>query len=110
MNGYLYLAIAVIFEVLATSALKASNGFTNPGPSLLVVIGYGVAFYCLSVVLKTIPVGISYAIWSGMGVVLITFVGWFFFKQHLDIAALIGMALIVTGVIVIYLFSKSSVQ
>ncbi len=110
MSGYLYLAIAVIFEVLATSALKASNGFTNPGPSLLVVIGYGVAFYCLSVVLKTIPVGISYAIWSGMGVVLITFVGWFFFKQHLDIAALIGMALIVTGVIVIYLFSKSSVQ
>ena len=110
MSGYLYLAIAVIFEVLATSALKASNGFTNPSPSLLVVIGYGVAFYCLSVVLKTIPVGISYAIWSGMGVVLITFVGWFFFKQHLDIAALIGMALIVTGVIVIYLFSKSSVQ
>ena len=110
MSGYLYLAIAVIFEVLATSALKASNGFTNPGPSLLVVIGYGVAFYCLSVVLKTTPVGISYAIWSGMGVVLITFVGWFFFKQHLDIAALIGMALIVTGVIVIYLFSKSSVQ
>lgn len=110
MSGYLYLAIAVVFEVLATSALKASNGFTNLAPSLLVVIGYGVAFYCLSVVLKTIPVGISYAIWSGMGVVLITFVGWFLFKQHLDIAALIGMVLIVIGVIVIYAFSESVTQ
>ncbi len=105
--GYLYLSIAIIAEVIATSALKASNAFTNLVPSIIVVIGYGVAFYCLSLVLKTIPVGVAYAIWSGLGVVLIAMVGLVVFDQTLDLAAIIGMALIVAGVIVMNVFSQS---
>lgn len=107
MSGFIYLSIAIIFEVVATSALKASDSFTNIGPSILVVVGYAVAFYCLSAVLKTIPVGVAYAIWSGMGVVLITVVGRVLFNQHIDSAALLGMALILTGVVIIYGFSGS---
>ena len=110
MSGYLYLSIAIIFEVVATSALKTSENFTNLGPSLVVVVGYAVAFYCLSAVLKTIPVGIAYAIWSGMGIVLITVVGRVLFNQHIDSAALLGMVLIVTGVVIIYAFSGSFPQ
>lgn len=105
--GYLYLAIAIIAEVVATSALKASDEFTKVTPSVVVVIGYGVAFYCLSLVLKTIPVGVAYAIWSGLGIVLVSIVGLVVFKQKLDFPAIIGMLLIVSGVIVMNVFSSS---
>jgi small multidrug resistance pump len=106
--GYLYLAIAIAAEVVATSALKASDGFTRPGPSLIVAAGYALAFYFLSLVLKTIPVGVAYAIWSGVGIVLIALIGWAVLKQPLDLPALVGIGLIVAGVAVIQLFSKAS--
>jgi small multidrug resistance pump len=102
---YLYLAIAIVAEVIGTSALKAAEGFTRPLPSLIVVVGYGTAFYFLSLALKFIPVGIAYAIWSGVGVALITLIGWWLFKQRLDLPALAGIAMIVAGVIVIQLSS-----
>jgi small multidrug resistance pump len=105
--GYLYLGIAIVAEVIATSALKASEGFTRTGPSLVVAIGYGVAFYFLSLVLKTVPMGVAYAIWSGVGIVLIAAIGWLLMKQPLDVPALLGIGLIVAGVVVIQLFSKS---
>ena len=107
-TGYLYLAIAIAAEVIATSALKASEGFTKPGPSLVVAAGYGVAFYFLSLVLKTVPVGVAYAIWSGVGIVLIALIGWAVLKQPLDGPALVGIGLIVAGVAVIQLFSKAA--
>jgi small multidrug resistance pump len=106
--SYLYLALAIVAEVIGTSALKAAEGFTRPLPSLAVVLGYGVAFYFLSLALQTIPVGIAYAIWSGMGVVLITLIGWVVFKQSLDRAALVGIGLIVAGVVVIQVASNGS--
>ena len=106
--GYLYLAIAIVAEVAATSALKASEGFTRLGPTLLVAAGYGVAFYCLSLVLRTVPVGIAYAIWAGVGIVLIALIGWLVLRQPLDAPAIVGIALIVAGVVVIQLFSKST--
>jgi small multidrug resistance pump len=105
--GYLYLTIAIIAEVIATSALKASNEFTKIGPSILVVIGYGLAFYCLSFVLKTIPIGVAYAIWGGMGIALVAIVGAVVFKQIPDMPAIIGMVLIVSGVVVMNVFSKT---
>jgi small multidrug resistance pump len=105
--SYLYLVIAIVAEVIGTSALKAAEGFTRPLPSLVVVVGYGVAFYFLSLSLKTIPVGIAYAIWSGVGVALITLIGWLVFKQRLDAPALAGLALIVAGVVLIQ-FSSSA--
>jgi len=104
---YFYLAIAIIAEVAATSALKASEEFTNLLPSLIVVIGYGIAFYFMTLVLRVIPVGITYAIWSGLGIVLVTVVGVFLYRQIPDIPALIGMGLIVAGVVVINVFSKT---
>jgi small multidrug resistance pump len=103
--SYLYLAIAIVAEVIGTSALKAAEGFTRPLPSLVVIVGYGAAFYFLSLALKVIPVGIAYAIWSGVGVALITLIGWVLFKQRLDAPALAGVALIVAGVVVIQFFS-----
>ncbi|GGY63931.1 multidrug efflux SMR transporter [Pseudoduganella sp. SL102] len=106
--NWLYLAIAIVAEVIATSALKASEGFTRTIPSILVVIGYGVAFYMLSLTLRTIPMGVVYAIWSGAGIVLITLVGYFLFQQRLDLPALVGIGLIVAGVLVMQLFSKST--
>ena len=106
--GYLYLGIAVAAEVIATSALKASDGFTRLLPSLVVVVGYGIAFYFLSLVLKTVPVGVAYAIWSGLGVVLVALLSWWLFGQKLDLAALLGMGLIVAGVLVMNLFSSST--
>lgn len=106
--GYLYLAIAILAEVVATSALKATGGFTRPLPSLLVVVGYGVAFYFLSLVLRTLPIGVAYAIWSGVGVALIALFGWLFYRQALDLGAIVGIALIVAGVVVIQLFSRSA--
>ena len=95
-------------EVIATSALKSSEGFTRLGPSLLVAAGYGVAFYFLSLTLKSVPVGVAYAIWSGAGIVLIALIGWLVLKQPLDLPAMLGMALIVAGVAVIQLFSKAA--
>lgn len=106
--GYLYLAVAIVAEVIATSALKSAEGFTRLGPSLLVAAGYGIAFYCLSQVMKTVPVGVAYAIWSGAGIVLIALVGWLVLKQALDLPAVLGMGLIVVGVAVIQLFSRVS--
>jgi small multidrug resistance pump len=100
-----YLAIAILAEVLGTSALKASNGFTLWRPSFIVVVAYGVSFYFLALALRTIPVGVAYAIWSGVGIVLISAIGWLAFRQALDAAAVVGMGLIVAGVIVINLFS-----
>lgn len=108
MNGYTSLALAIVAEVIATSALQASAGFTRPGPSVLVVLGYGVAFYCLSLTLRTVPVGVAYALWSGLGIVLIIAVGWVLYQQRVDAAALLGMALIMAGVAVIQLFSKTT--
>lgn len=99
--------IAIVAEVIATSALKASEGFTRLVPSLVVVVGYGLAFYFLSLALRTIPVGIAYAVWSGIGIILITAIGWVLFAQRLDTAALIGIALILVGVLVVNLFSGS---
>lgn len=106
--GYLHLAVAIAAEVMATSALKASEGFTRLGPSLIVVAGYAVAFYFLSLVLRTVPVGVAYAIWSGAGIVLIALIGWVVLRQPLDLPALLGIGLIVAGVAVIQLFSKAS--
>jgi small multidrug resistance pump len=106
--NWLYLSIAIVCEVIATSALKASEGFTRLVPSILVVVGYGTALYLLSLTLRTIPVGVAYAVWSGVGVVLITLVGWLVFKQALDAPALIGIGLIGAGVVVLNVFSKST--
>ncbi|NBX28908.1 QacE family quaternary ammonium compound efflux SMR transporter [bacterium] len=104
---WLYLAIAIIAEVTATSFLRASAGFTKLLPSVVVVIGYGVAFFFLSLTLEDIPVGIGYAIWSGVGVTLLAAIGWLVLGQKLDAPAIIGMALIVAGVVVMNLFSKT---
>ena len=106
--NYLYLTIAIVSEVVATSALKAASGFTRLGPSLLVVVGYASAFYFLSLTLRTIPLGVAYAIWSGVGVALVTAVAWVFYGQRLDWPAIIGLALIIAGVLVLNLFSKSA--
>ena len=108
MQAYMALGLAIVAEVIATSALKASEGFTRPGPSAIVVLGYGLAFYCLSLTLRTVPVGVAYAVWSGLGIVLITVAGYVLYRQRIDVAALIGMALIVAGVAVIQLFSKTT--
>jgi small multidrug resistance pump len=99
--------MAIFAEVIGTSALRFSEGFTKPIPSLLVVIGYGIAFYCLSLTLKEMSVGIAYAVWSGVGTVLIALSGYLFFKQNLDTPALLGLILIIAGVLVINLFSKT---
>ena len=109
MKQWLFLSIAIVSEVVATSALKASNGFTQLWPSLLVVAGYAIAFYFLSLTLRTIPVGVAYAIWSGVGIVLISLIAWLVFGQSLDTPAIIGLALIIAGVVVLQIFSKSAV-
>ncbi|WP_290906113.1 multidrug efflux SMR transporter [Halomonas sp.] len=103
-----YLAVAILAEVVATSGLKATDGFTRPWPSLLVVFGYAVAFYMLSLVLRTIPVGIAYAIWAGLGIVLVAVVGVLVYGQRPDLPAVIGIGLIVAGVVTIQLFSSMS--
>lgn len=104
---YLYLAVAIVAEVIGTSALKATEGFTRPGPSAIVAVAYAVSFYFLALALRHIPLGIAYAIWSGVGIALITLIGWSVFKQALDAAALTGIALIVLGVVVIQVFSRT---
>ena len=109
MKNWLFLFIAIIAEVIATSALKSSEGFTKPIASIVVVLGYMIAFYCLSLTLKTIPVGIAYAVWSGVGIVLITTVAWFVFDQKLDVWGIVGIiALIMSGVLILNLLSKTS--
>ncbi|MBS7698398.1 MAG: multidrug efflux SMR transporter [Chelatococcus sp.] len=105
--SYIFLLIAIVAEVIATSALKASDSFTRLGPSLLTVAGYALAFYFLSLTLRTMPTGIAYAIWSGVGIVLISAVSWIWFKQSLDWPALLGLSLIIAGVIVVNVFSRS---
>ncbi len=105
--GYYFLAIAICAEVIATLALKASDGFTHSTSSMLCIFGYGVAFYFLSLVLKTIPVGIAYAIWAGMGIFLIAAISAIIYKQTPDLAAIIGMLLILGGIVIINLFSKT---
>ncbi|MEN4983151.1 multidrug efflux SMR transporter [Acinetobacter modestus] len=108
MKNWLILFIAIVAEVIATSALKSSEGFTKPIASIVVVLGYIIAFYCLSLTLKTIPVGIAYAVWSGVGIVLITTVAWFVFDQKLDVWGIIGIVLIMSGVLILNLLSKTS--
>ena len=108
--SWLYLAIAIVSEVIATSALKATEGFTHWVPSVVVVIGYAAAFYFLSLTLRSIPLGIAYAVWSGAGVVLVSLMGWMLYHQSLDAAALIGISLIVAGVLVLNLYSKAVVH
>ena len=105
---WIILGLAIVAETIATSALKASDGFTKLLPSLVVVLGYACAFYGLSVTLRTIPVGVAYAIWSGVGIVLVALIGWFVYGQRLDPATLVGMAMIIAGVIVMHVFSTSS--
>ncbi|KAB2970787.1 multidrug efflux SMR transporter [Zoogloea sp.] len=107
MKVWLYLAIAIVAEVIATSSLKYSEGFSKPLPTLAVAAGYATSFFLLSLILKTLPVSITYAIWSGAGVALVTLVGWFWLGQKLDLGALIGIGLIVLGVVVINLFSNT---
>lgn len=108
MNGYVWLGGAILAEVIATTMLKASDGFTKLTPSLITVAGYAFAFWCLSHSMKSVPVGVGYAIWSGVGIVLITAIAWIWFKQALDLPAMLGMGLILAGVLVINLFSKAS--
>lgn len=107
MKQWIFLSVAIVSEVIATSALKATGEFTRLLPSVIVVIGYLSSFYFLTLTLRTIPIGIAYAIWSGVGVSLITLVGWVVYKQMLDIPAYIGIALIVAGVVVLNVFSKA---
>ena len=106
--AFIYLAVAIFAEVIATSALKASNGFSILWPSITTIIGYGIAIFFLSLAMKSIPMGIAYAIWSGAGIVLISTIGLVVFKQQLDTPALLGLALVIIGIIVINVFSKST--
>lgn len=104
---WIFLTLAIISEVVGTSVLKTSEGFSRLWPSLVVVVGYALAFYFLSLVLKTIPVGVAYATWSGVGIVLIALIAWIVHGQALDLPAIAGIALIVAGVVVLNLFSRS---
>ncbi|NKQ11193.1 DMT family transporter [Pseudomonas sp. SST3] len=108
MTGYIYLAIAITAEVIATTSMKALDGFSRPLPLLLVVVGYSISFWMLSLVVKTIPVGIAYAVWAGLGIVLVSIAAALIYQQKLDPPAILGMALIVAGVVVIQLFSGST--
>ena len=105
--AHLYLGAAILAEVIATSLLKTSQGFTRLWPSVATVIGYAISFYCLAQTLGSVPTGVAYAIWSGVGIVLISLIAWWVYGQTLDAPVLIGMGLIVAGVVVINLFSKS---
>jgi small multidrug resistance pump len=108
MNAWLTLGLAILAEVIATSALKASDGFSHLWPSVVVIVGYGIAFFCLSLTLRQMPLGIAYAVWSGAGTALIALIGVAIYRQKLDLPAIIGIALIVAGVLVLNLFSKSN--
>nr|WP_239537968.1 multidrug efflux SMR transporter [Dyella mobilis] len=102
------LGLAIVAEVIATSALKASNGFSNLVPSIVVIVGYGVAFFCLSMTLRQMPLGVAYAVWSGAGTALVALIGVVLYQQKLDLPAIAGIGLIVAGVLVLNLLSKSS--
>jgi small multidrug resistance pump len=108
MSSQLALIIAILSEVTATSALKAADGFRNLWPSVVVVIGYGTTFYFLSIALRTIPMGVAYAIWSGIGIVLISLAGLMIYGQKLDLAALLGIGLIIAGVFVLQVLSQTA--
>ena len=108
LPAYALLGAAILAEVIGTSALKASEGFTRPLPSALTAVAYVAAFYALSLTLKTVPLGIAYGVWSGVGIVLVSAVGWVLYDQRLDTAALLGIGLILAGVLVIHLFSRSA--
>lgn len=105
---WIFLAAAIVSEVIGTSALKAAEGFTRPGPSAIVVAGYASAFYFLSLTIKTVPIGVAYAIWSGAGIALIVLAAWVLYGQSPDLPGIIGISLIVAGVLVLNLFSKSA--
>jgi len=105
--AYTYLIVAIVAEVIGTTALKASAGFTRLWPSLLTAASYALAFYLLALTLRVLPTGIAYAIWSGVGIVLVSLASWFVYRQALDFAAMLGMGLIIAGVVVLNLFSKS---
>jgi small multidrug resistance pump len=105
--AYVFLLGAILCETIGTSALQASQQFSRFWPSVIVVVGYGLSFYLLSFALRSIPVGVAYAVWAGLGVVLITFIGFVVFKQKLDPPALLGIGLIVAGVVVLHLFSDA---
>ena len=106
MKSWILLSVAILTEVVATSALKASDGFTKIAPSIIVVVGYVLSFYFLSLALKGIPVGIAYATWAGLGIVLITLIAWVMYGQKLDLGALVGMGFILIGVVIMNLFSN----
>lgn len=108
MNSYLALGIAIVAEVIATTALKSSDSFSRLVPSLITVAGYGTALYFLTVTMKSIPTGVTYAIWSGLGIVLISITSFFVHNQKIDLWGMVGMALIIAGVVVLNLFSNST--
>ena len=108
MTNWLLLFLAIVSETIATTALKSSERFSRPWPSTIVVIGYGISFYLLAHTLRTIPVGVAYAVWSGIGIVLITLAGWLVHDQKLDLPAFLGIGLIVSGVLVMNVFSRTS--
>ncbi|SRR6187402_1844163 len=110
MPAFAILALAIIGEVIGTSAMKASDGFTKLGPSVLTVLGYAAAFFFLSQVLDRIPLGIAYAVWAGGGIVLVAMAAWVIYGQRPDLAGFVGMGLIVAGVLVLNLLSKTSVH
>lgn len=105
--SWFYLAVAIVAEIIATSLLKSSEGFTRLWPSLVVIVGYGCAFFFLSLTLRTIPVGVAYAIWSGAGIVLVTLIAWLIFGQTISLPDVVGIGLIIAGVIVLRLFSET---
>ena len=107
MNWF-FLSAAIVAEVIGTSALKASEGFTRPMPAIICAVAFAIAFYCLSLTLKVMPIGIVYAIWSGAGIVLISIMGYFLFNQTLDLPAMVGIGLIILGVVVINTLSSST--
>jgi small multidrug resistance pump len=108
MSGYLLLGIAIAAEVIATTSMKALDGFNKPLPLLLVVVGYGLSLWLLSLVVKTIPIGIAYAVWAGLGIVMVSIAALFIYEQKLDLPAILGMSMIVAGVVVIQLFSSTA--
>ena len=110
MNKWVYLTLAIFSEVMATASLKSTEGFSKLWPSVIVLVGYSAAFYFLSLTLDTIPIGVAYAIWSGVGVAAITLVSIFVFNQKIDAAGFVGIGLIVAGVIILRLYSESAVE
>ena len=110
MSPWVYLGIAIVAEVIATSALKESDGFAKLAPSIVVVVGYVIAFYSLGMALRAIPVGIAYAIWAGLGIVLVAGIGWIVFGQKLDVWAVVGMGLVIAGIAVMNLLSTTTAR